>query len=161
MPYFSQTISRFGDLTVNKWEHLFTTGEYAPPDKILSNLTLEQVSHVPSNTSHSIYEELWHLATWQHIVVFRDESLYKSWEAGDLYPSKPPTSEQDWHDLVDRFDEGLKEVFVWTSSDEKLKLETDPGITMEFNLVSLAVHNAYHLGKIVAIRQMLGIWSST
>jgi hypothetical protein len=29
---------------------------------------------------------------------------------------------------------------------------------MADNLVSLAVHNAYHLGKIVALRQMMGIW---
>jgi len=144
---------------VGKWQHLFTTGEYASPEKILSGLTLEQVTYTPSEMSHSIYEELWHLATWQHIVVFRDASLYKQWESGDLYPSQPPTSEQGWHDLIDMFNEGLEEVFVWTSSEEKLKLETDPGIIMADNLMSLAVHNAYHLGKIVAVRQMIGAWS--
>lgn len=145
---------------MNKWQHLFTEGEYATPEKILSGLTLEQVTHVPSKASHSIYEELWHVTTWQHIVVFRDEALYKSWEQGDLYPSQPPTSAQDWHELVEKFFAELSKVFEWTSSAEKLKLETDPGITMADNLTSLAVHNAYHLGKIVAIRQMLGAWST-
>ena len=84
----------------------------------------------------------------------------KQWEEGDLYPSQPPSSEQDWHDLIDRFNEGLRKFLFGTSSVDKLKLETDPGITMEDNLLSLAVHNAYHLGKIVAIRQMLGVWSN-
>ena len=145
---------------MDKWRHLFVTGEYASPEKILSGLTLEQITYAPSDTVHSIYEELWHLATWQHIVVFRDESIYKAWEQGNVYPSQPPTSEQDWHDLINRFNEGLEQVFVWTSSDEKLNFETDPGITMADNLMSLAVHNAHHLGKIVVIRQMLGAWSN-
>ncbi|MEM6431374.1 MAG: DinB family protein [Deinococcota bacterium] len=145
---------------MDKWQHLFITGEYASPEKILSGLTLEQVTYVPSDMSHSIYEELWHLVAWQHIVVFRDESPYKVWEGGDLYPTQQATSEKDWHDLVDRFNGGLREVFVWTSSDENLNLEIDSGITMADELVSLAVHNAYHLGKIVAIRQLLGVWPS-
>lgn len=144
---------------MDKWQHLFKDGEYAKPEKILAGLTLGQVTHVPSKVSHSIYQELWHLTTWQHIIVFRDEVLFEAWEKDERYPSQPPTSEQDWHDLVDRFFAGLGEVFAWTSSAEKLKLETDPGITMADNLTSLAVHNAYHLGKIVAIRQLLGAWS--
>ena len=145
---------------MDKWQHLLSDGEYATPKKILSGLTLEQVTYYPSKASHSIYEELWHLTIWQHIVVFRDESAYKSWEQGELYPSQPPTTEQEWHELVETFFSGLGKAFEWTRSAEKLKLETDPGITMAYNLESLAVHNAYHLGKIVAIRQMLGAWST-
>ncbi len=47
---------------------------------------------------------------------------------------------------------------VWTRSPERLTMETDPGLTMADNLVGLAIHNAYHFGKIVAIRQMMGVW---
>ena len=143
---------------LNKWRHLFIEGEYATPEEILSGLKLEQVTHLPSKASHSIYEELWHLTRWQTIVVFRDEALYETWVKGEHYPSQEPISEQAWHDLVRTFFAGLEEVFQWTNSPERLRMETDLGITMEDNLTLLAVHNAYHLGKIVAIRELFGPW---
>jgi hypothetical protein len=93
-------------------------------------------------------------------MVFRDEELYKAWRKGEVYPAQQPSTEQEWHDLVEKFFEGLGKALEWTQSEEKLGLETDPGITMADNLVGLAVHNAYHFGKIVALRQMMGIWPS-
>jgi hypothetical protein len=149
-----------GEIAMIKWQHIFIDdGEYAAPEKILAGLTLEQVTHVPSSQSHSIYDELWHVSKWQRVIVFRDEALYESWQKGELvYPKDSPTSKQEWDELVKEFFVGLEKVLEWTSSPEKLAMETDPGITMADNLVGLAVHNAYHLGKIVALRQMMGIW---
>jgi uncharacterized damage-inducible protein DinB len=145
------------------WRHIFVDeGEYASPEKILTGLTLEQVTYLPSTQSHSIYDELWHVSKWQRIVVFRDEALYESWQKGELvYPKHSPSSEREWDELVKEFFAGLREALEWTQNEERLRFETDPGITMADNLVSLAVHNAYHLGKIVALRQMMRIWPST
>jgi hypothetical protein len=42
-----------------------------------------------------------------------------------------------------------------------LALEVEPGVTMADELNSVAVHNAYHLGKIVALRQRIGAWPPT
>jgi hypothetical protein len=42
-----------------------------------------------------------------------------------------------------------------------LALEVEPGVTMADELNSVAVHNAYHLGKIVALRQRIGTWPPT
>jgi class 3 adenylate cyclase len=36
--------------------------------------------------------------------------------------------------------------------------EVGPGVTLAERLESLAVHNAYHLGKIVALRQVIDAW---
>jgi hypothetical protein len=91
-------------------------------------------------------------------MVFRDEELYEAYRKGEVYPAHPPSTEQEWRELVGKFFEGLREALEWTSSSEKLAMETDPGITMADNLVGLAVHNAYHFGKIVALRQMMGNW---
>jgi hypothetical protein len=141
------------------WRHIFIDdGEFAPPEKILAGLTLEQVTHVPSKQSHSIFDELWHTNKWQTIIVARDEELYQSWRNAELYPAHLPTSEKEWQDLVKEFLAGLEKALEWTHDEEKLRLETRPGNTMADNLVNLAVHNAYHLGKIVALRQVLGIW---
>ena len=47
------------------WEHLFLAGEFMPRARLLSGLTLEQVSVRPPGTAHSIYDELWHTTKWQ------------------------------------------------------------------------------------------------
>ena len=41
---------------------------------------------------------------------------------------------------------------------DRLALEVEPGVTMADELNSVAVHNAYHFGKIVALRQRIGAW---
>jgi len=63
--------------TFNKWEHLVLTGEFADRKKILSGLTLDQVIKKPSPKLHTIYDELWHMAWWQHIVINNDAEMDK------------------------------------------------------------------------------------
>ena len=134
------------------WEHLFLTGEFSARADLLSGLTLEQVTLRPAGASHSIYDEVWHAATWQRIVVERGQA------AGDLYPSAAPEHEQQWNDVVRLFLDGARAAVALAESPERLALEAEPGVTMADELNSLAVHNAYHLGKIVALRQMMGAW---
>lgn len=143
---------------MSKWRHLFVEGEFAPRERLLKGLTLEQVTHKPSTQTHSIYEELWHANRWQSIIVSRDEELYAHWLKGEVYPPQPPADEREWATLVAEFLDGLEKALQWTVSPEKLGQETDPGVTMADVLHSLAVHNAYHLGKIAALRQVLGAW---
>jgi uncharacterized damage-inducible protein DinB len=141
-------------------EHLFY-GEYAKRQKILSNLTLEQVTATPSKQLHSIFAELWHTVLWQRICVTRDENLFEqTWAQGDLYPSHVPEKLEEWTALVEEFLSGIERALEWTETPEKLNLEVNPGETMKDILHSLAVHNAYHMGKIVALRQMMGIWET-
>ena len=145
---------------MNQWKHLFY-GEYAKREKILSNLTLEQVTTVPSKQLHSIFAELWHTVLWQKICVTRDENLYDQvWQKDDLYPTHVPEKLEEWTALVEEFLSGIEQALEWTKTPEKLNAEVNPGETMKDILHGLAVHNAYHMGKIVALRQMMDIWES-
>jgi hypothetical protein len=119
-------------------EHLFLVGEFPPRARLLSGLTLEQVTLCPDGASHSIYEELWHLVGYQQ--------------------SAAPESEHEWHDLVRVFLDGARAAAAMGQAPERLALEVEPGVTMADELNSVAVHNAYHLGKIVALRQRIGAW---
>ena len=145
---------------MSHWPHLFS-GEFAKRDKILAGLTLEQVNGRPSPQSHTIFEELWHLVLWQRILVTRDEALYEeTWQQGERYPQHVPEQLEEWTALVDDYFSGVTQALAWTASPEKLNLEVDPGVTMADVLQGLAVHNAYHFGKIVALRQQMNIWES-
>ena len=133
-------------------EHLFLVGEFPERAYLLSGLTLEQVTLCPDGASHSIYEELWHAVGYQQSVIERGNP------AGDLYPTAAPEHEDQWHDLVRVFLEGARTAAEMGPSPERLALEVEPGVTMADELNSVAVHNAYHLGKIVALRQRIGAW---
>jgi uncharacterized damage-inducible protein DinB len=143
---------------MNQWEHLFY-GEYAERKKILSGLRLEQVTAVLSGQSHSIFAGLWHTVAWQKMIVTRDETPYnKTPQEDDLCPKHVPEKLEEWTALVEEFLVGLDQAIEWTRSPERLDLEVNPGETMRYILPSLAVHNAYHMGKIVALRQIMGNW---
>ena len=133
-------------------EHLFLVGEFPERAHLLSGLTLEQVTQCPDGASHSIYEELWHAAGYQRSVVEREPAT------GEFYPSSVPQHAQQWDDLVRQFLDGARAAVAWAESPERLALEVEPGVTMADELHSVAVHNAYHLGKIVALRQRIGAW---
>ncbi len=148
---------------VNTWKHLFLTGEFAPRDHILEGLTPRQVGTRPAGAPHSIFEELWHAAEWQRIVLERDEVGYAQWEQGEQFPSSPaPENEAAWQALVNSFlaySERAVELArdeAWLESEET---DDNPGFTWRNALEVLAVHSAYHMGKIVLLRQLLGCWS--
>ena len=133
-------------------EHLFLKGEFPARANLLSGLTLEQVTLCPAGASHSIYDELWHAATYQRMVV--DQNV----KDVDHYPTTAPEREQQWHDIVNLFLDGASAAVAWAESPERLAMEVEAGVTMADELHCLAIHNAYHLGKIVALRQRIDAW---
>ena len=133
-------------------EHLFLVGEFPERAHLLSGLTLEQVTLCPNGASHSIYEELWHVVAYQESIIGSGDP------DGDRFPSAAPEHEHQWHDLVRRFLDGARAAAALGQAPERLALEVEPGLTLADELNSVAVHNAYHLGKIVALRQRIGAW---
>lgn len=135
---------------MGQWEHLFIDGEFMSRARLLSGLTVEQVSARPPGLPHTIYEELWHTTKWQSIVVSCDETAAAAWiEGGQDFPSEAPGNERIWEDLVSEFLAG---------SETAVELGRSPEALIAEKLESLAVHNAYHLGKIVALRQVIDAW---
>lgn len=139
---------------MGQWEHLFVDGEFISRARLLSSLTVEQVSMRPPGLPHTIYEELWHTTKWQSIVVQCDDRTEAAWiDGGTDFPSDAPGNELTWEDLVTEFLAGSKRAVELGRSSE-----AHAGGRLSERLESLAVHNAYHLGKIVALRQVIGAW---
>ena len=136
-------------------EHLFLVGEFPERARLLSGLTLEQVTLRPDGATHSIYEELWHVVGYQQSII---EPGGPADPAGDLFPRAAPEHENQWHDLVRVFLDGARVAAALEKAPERLAQEVAPGVTLADELSCVAVHNAYHLGKIVALRQRIGAW---
>jgi len=141
----------------------------APPDHILESLSEELVHRCITDAPHSIYQELWHLAFWQQITL--------DWIAGVETPRPEhaalgfPTSSQaeaePWDGLRLRFLEGAQQAAGIARETDRLdriiRCPAGPEkparvMTVRDQLESLAAHNAYHLGRIVLLRQLLRAW---
>jgi uncharacterized damage-inducible protein DinB len=145
---------------------LVSTSAFASPASILQAIP-ESAEHTkPAETvPNSIYAEVWHMAFWQDISLdwVRGEPTAVPEHASAGFPSD--TSEP-WESIRDRFLAGTQNAAAIANDHELLERVVacptigDGGRTMTIQdqLVSLAAHNAYHLGRIVLLRQMLNIW---
>lgn len=140
------------------WQHLFVDDlEYAPARDILSGLGLEHVGTRPSGGVHTIYEELFHAALWQRSMLTSAKGGALT-EPTDWPPTPAPPDEASWAALVADFLAGSEEAAKVGEQTERHNEVLPEGRTVRERLELLAVHNAYHLGKIVSLRQFMGFW---
>jgi uncharacterized damage-inducible protein DinB len=142
---------------------------FTPPSHILEGLREELAHRVVAGAPRSVYEELWHIAFWQQVTL--------EWIAGveTPYPERPEGAfpgpvdleQESWGELCERFFAGLRKAGDAALDAMRLEVEircpSRPGqpvrvMTVREQLESLAAHNAYHLGRIVLLRQLLGAW---
>jgi uncharacterized damage-inducible protein DinB len=143
----------------------------AAPTHILEGLTDDLVHREIPNVPHTIYGELWHVAFWQRITlhwIAGIETPYPA-KASDGFPQKISTEppQEPWEQLRHRFLHGCEHAAAAAQDsarlDQSIRCPSRPGaptrtMTVAEQLVSLAAHNAYHLGRIVLLRQLLQAW---
>jgi uncharacterized damage-inducible protein DinB len=144
---------------------LIGNSAFAPPKNILQAMPEPLAHQKPSYAPHSIYDEVWHMAYWQDISL--------DWVQGKPTPVPehaaggfPSNTSESWDDLSDRFLAGTQNAAAIANDTERLDIEVscptigalDRTMTVREQLESLAAHNAYHLGRVVLLRQLLNNW---
>jgi uncharacterized damage-inducible protein DinB len=145
---------------MNDWDDLLLTGGFAPRETIFAGLTLEQVGMRPHDVPHSIYQELWHAATVLKMSLEEGRVVLERWPYAQHFPSSSaPANQQEWDDLVSMFLTYSKRA-VTLSRDEHWLSAQEPEYqsTWRDGLEFLAIHTAYHMGKVVCLRQVMNIW---
>jgi hypothetical protein len=145
---------------------LIADGVGAPPSHVLEGVD-DQLAHrrIPG-TPHSIYEEVWHLAFWMEISLdWIDGKLTPYPEhASDGFPGAPL---EPWTALRERFLNGLARAAAIAGNPAQMDapivcLSRVPGeqraMPARDQIEGIATHNAYHLGRVVLLRQLLGSW---
>jgi uncharacterized damage-inducible protein DinB len=141
----------------------------AAPAKILEALNDEIAHRVPSSAPHSIYEEVWHMAFWQQVTLdwIRDiETAYPA-SPRDGFPTVLDSERETWDQVRGRFLRGAEQAAAAARNSAELdKLVRCPSrptqpvrvMSVREQLESLGAHNAYHLGRVVLLRQLMGQW---
>lgn len=138
---------------------LVSNGAFAAPAHILEALSAKEAQVRPPGAPHNLYEELWHTDFWQRLMlsVIRSEPVSYPKHAAESWPNdNERLTDEAWHRLIERFLVGLEEA-TELSGSQRLE-ETAGDKTVREQLESIASHNAYHFGRMVFLRQLLGLW---
>jgi len=141
----------------------------APAAHILEGLSDDFVHRRIPGAPHSIYEELWHLAFWQQLSLDWVRGTETPYPADPLvgFPSEADGKRERWDELRQRFLTDCETAAAITREAEQIERSircTSPPdkpvrmMTVREQLESLAAHNAYHLGRIVLLRQLSQAW---
>jgi uncharacterized damage-inducible protein DinB len=146
---------------MNDWDDLLLSGGFAPCESIFAGLTLEQVSARPNEVPHSIYQELWHAAMALKISLDEGRAALEHWPYEQHFPvSSTPTNQQEWNDLVEMFLSYSRRAVTLAKDESWLNAPEPeyPQSRWRDGLEFLAVHMAYHMGKVMCLRQVMKIW---
>jgi uncharacterized damage-inducible protein DinB len=143
---------------------------HTPPSHVVESLTEDLVHRNAPGAPHTIYAEVWHAAFWQERTLdwVSGVETPSPEHNGLSFPSDQQAHAEPWKDLRRRFLSGAeKAAAIADSGTEKMQVvvrcPSPPGkptrtMTVREQLESLAAHNAYHLGRVVLLRQILGSW---
>ena len=138
---------------------LTETAAFAAPENVLEELSVEHVGARPGNVPHSLFEELWHLDFWQRKLLQKAKGESVDWpeHAAEGWPDESPDLEA-WQPLKARFLSDLEVARHMAGDPERLSNSAGRTVPVRDVLEDLAVHNAYHFGRMVLLRQLLGVW---
>jgi uncharacterized damage-inducible protein DinB len=155
---------------VNELEQILVGDGYAAaPDHILEGLAEDLVHRKPEGAPHSIYEELWHVAFWQQVTLdwIRGVETPFPVSPSDGFPTVLDMERESWAQLCGRFFNGAQQGAAAARDENwlarRVRCPSRPGkpvrtMTVLEQVENMAAHNAYHLGRIVLLRQLLGAW---
>jgi hypothetical protein len=137
---------------------------HATFEQAIADLPADKRGIRPQGLEHSAWELLEHLRLAQFDILDfsrNPEYQHRNWPA-DYWPATPaPPTESAWDDSVAEFRRDLKELCDLVS-DEKTdlfaKIPHGDGQTILREALLTADHNAYHVGQIIQVRQILGVW---
>jgi uncharacterized damage-inducible protein DinB len=136
---------------------------YLAPARAIEGLTPDQAEQRIAGANHSIAEIVAHLTFWQAWFCERCEGKAAPMvaRAADGWPAVAPGS---WRDIEQLFLAGLHRAASYDSG--RLDASIAPPIefppladyTVRDAQIHMATHNAHHLGQIILLRQILGLW---
>ena len=116
--------------------------------------------------AHSPWELVEHMRIAQHdILDFSRNKDYEEMEwPKDYWPVSPtPASGSEWDKSIDSFREdreALRQLALDPNIDISDRIPHGSGQTYMREIVLAADHTAYHVGQLILVRQLLGIWKS-
>lgn len=137
---------------------------HATFDDVVDGIPADARGTQPAGVPYSAWQLVEHLRiTQRDILDFCVDSDYaeKKWP-DDYWPSSPaPASEAAWEESIRAYAadrEALQALAAETSLDLDAKIPGGSGQTYLRELMLVIDHSAYHVGQLVLVRRLLGLW---
>jgi len=133
-------------------------------DAAVADVPAHMRGTMPPGLPHSIWQLVEHIRLAQHdILDFSRNAAYKELKwPDDYWPTSPaPPSEAAWKKSLARVRadrRALQKMATDAKIDLTARIPHGTGQTVLRELLLVADHTSYHVGQIVLIRQLLGIW---
>jgi uncharacterized damage-inducible protein DinB len=133
-------------------------------DTVTDGVPAELRGERPAGIPHSLWQLVEHLRITQYdILDFCRNSSYEEMKwPDDYWPADPaPPNAAAWDESIKQFRrdrQALQDLAADTSVDLEARIPHGSGQTYLRELVLVADHSAYHIGQIVLVRRLLGIW---
>jgi uncharacterized damage-inducible protein DinB len=148
---------------VNIREFLISPIAYLAPEKTLDGLSTADAERRLPAVAHSVAEIVAHLSFWQDWFYARCAGHAQPMVSSAL-AGWPAVDAGTWPDVRSRFVNRLSELGRLADGDVSRALsppiEFPPlaAYTTSDALIHVATHNAHHLGQVIVLRQLLGVW---
>lgn len=119
----------------------------------------------PEGLPHSAWEIVEHLRITQHdILDFCRDPAYRErdWPADYWPPAPAPPDPDAWEASLRAYREdrrALQQLATDPSVDLAARIPHGSGQTYLRELILVADHSAYHVGQLVLVRRLLGVWT--
>lgn len=137
---------------------------YATFDTAVKDFPFNMIGKKPSGFDHSAWKLLEHIRITQWDIVefsISADHVSPQWPEGYWPKEDAPTGQKDWQNSVEGIKSDLQKmqnIVTNTSTDLFAKIPHGTGQTVLREALLIAEHNAYHLGQLVMLRKMFGIW---
>ncbi len=157
------------DNTTQPWQAIVASSlawreAHATFDDAVAGLSAELRGRRPAGFPHSAWELLEHIRLAQaDLLAFMQDASYSApkWP-DDYWPSNPaPPDDTAWDEsiaAVQRGREELKAIATSPTLDLTAKVPRGNGQTYLRTILVVMDHTAYHVGQLIAVRQVLGAW---
>jgi len=135
-------------------------------DKAIAGIPVALRGKKPRNVPYSLWQLVEHLRITQHdILDFCRNPAYREMNGPDDYwpPSAAPPSVAAWNASIRDF-RSDRAALQGLAGDKDVTLDAaiphGSGQTYLRELILVADHSAYHVGQLVLVRRLLGIWNA-
>ena len=126
---------------------------FVPAKVAVAGLTADQANWTPGKGQHSVGQLAYHLWFWDSRALERFNGIKPGPYDGNNDETFNNFTPAEWNDVVNKLDQ------VMSAWEQAVETADDTKLAENASLVEhVAMHNAYHIGQILYVRKLEGVW---
>lgn len=126
---------------------------FVPANIAVAGLTAEQAKWSPGNGQHSVGQLAYHLWYWDSRALMQFNGEKPPAFDGNNDETFNNFDAAQWSDLVKKLDQVMTDWEKAVESADEKKLADNASL-----IAHIGAHNAYHIGQILYVRKLEGVW---